>query len=125
MKTLTPTLILLSLFLILSSCQEEKPAYKLKLNVKTEPYDLEFDRYEEVLFNIDTASFQAELMKMQDRYRVFLSGNLNDPDAVQYLKDFATDPFSIALYQKVKVAFPDLKEVEPIVEEVFAHFHHY
>lgn len=125
MKTLTPTLILLSLFLILSSCQEEKPAYKLKLNVKTEPYDLEFDRYEEVLFNLDTANFQTELMKIQDRYRVFLNGNLNDPDAVQYLKDFATDPFSIALYQKVKVAFPDLKEVESIVEGVFAHFHHY
>ena len=125
MKTLTPTLILLSLFLILSSCQEEKSAYKLKLNVNTEPYDLEFDRYEEVLFNLDTANFQTELMKIQDRYRVFLNGNLNDPDAVQYLKDFATDPFSIALYQKVKVAFPDLKEVESIVEGVFAHFHHY
>ena len=107
------------------ACQKQTPAYKAKLDVKTEPYDLEFDRYENVLFTLDTADFQQELMKIQDRYRVFLSGDLSDPDAVKYLKDFATDPFSNALYNKVKIAFPDLKAVEPMVEDVFAHFHYY
>ena len=109
----------------LSSCKEDEPAYKGKLAVDVESYDLQFDRYEEVLFNLDTSNFQAELMKIQDRYRVFLSGDLNNPDAVKYLKDFATDPYSINLYKKVKTAFPDLKEVELVVEEVLAHFHHY
>ena len=107
------------------SCQEKAPAYKAKLNVKTEPYDLQFDRYEDMLFNLDTTDFQQELMKIQDRYRVFLSGDLNNSDAVQYLKDFATDPFSITLYNEVKAAFPDLKQVEPMVENVMAHFQHY
>ena len=107
------------------SCQDKAPAYKAKLNFKPEPYDLEFDRYEDVLFNLDTADFQAELMKIQDRYRVFLSGDLNNLNAVKYLKDFATDPYSIDLYNKVKAAFPDLKQVEPMMEDVFAHFHHY
>ena len=125
MKTIAKILSLLSLIVVVVACQEPAPAYKAKLNVKPEPYDLEFDRYEEVLFNLDTSDFQAELMKIQGRYRVFLSGDLNNLEAVQYLKDFATDPFSIALYQKVKASFPDLKEVEPLVEEVFAHFHHY
>ena len=125
MKIIAKVLTLSSLFLILASCQEQEPAYKSKLDIKVEPYDLEFDRYENVLFNLDTADFQQELMKIQDRYRVFLSGDLNNPEAVQYLKDFATDPFSVYLHQKVKTAFPDLKEVEPMVEDVFAHFHHY
>ena len=125
MKNIAKTLTLLGLFLTLASCQEQEPAYKAKLNVKTEPYDLQFDRYEDVLFNLDTADFQNELMKRQDHYRIFLSGDLNNLDAVKYLKDFATDPFSINLYQKVKTAFPDLKEVEPIVEDVFDHFHYY
>jgi hypothetical protein len=110
---------------MMASCQEKVPAYKAKLDIKTEPYNLEFDRYEEALFNLDTANFQQELMKIQDRYRVFLDGDLNDLEAVSYLKDFAVDPFSITLYNRVKSAFPDLRQVEPIVEEVLAHFHYY
>lgn len=125
MKTIAKALSLLSLVFIMASCQDQEPAYKSKLDVKTEPYDLEFDRYEEVLFNLDTANFQAELMKIQDRFSVFLSGDLSNPDAVQYLKEFAIDPYSISLYNKVKAAFPDLKQIERMVEEVFAHFHHY
>lgn len=124
MNTIVKTLSFLG-FLLLASCQEKEPVYKSKLNVKTEPYNIEFNRYEEVLFNLDTANFQAELMMIQDNYRIFLNGNLNNPDAVQYLKDFATDPFSITLYQKVKTVFSDLKEVETSVEDVFAYFHYY
>lgn len=118
-------LTLLAICLMMASCQENTPAYKAKLDIKTEPYNLEFDRYEETLFNLDTANFQQELMKIQDRYRVFLDGDLNDMEAVGYLKDFAVDPFSITLYNRVKSAFPDLRQVEPIVEEVLAHFHYY
>ena len=118
-------LTILAICLMMASCQKNEPAYKAKLDINPEPYDLEFDRYEEVLFNLDTADFQAELMNVQDRYRVFLGGDLNNPDAVQYLKDFATDPFSITLYEKVKVVFSDLKQIEPVVEDVLAHFHHY
>ena len=125
MKTIAKALSLLILMLILASCQEQEPPYKSKLNIKPEPYDLEFDRYEDALFNLDTANFQQELMNIQNRYLVFLSGDLNDLDAVKYLKDFATDPFSIILYNKVKTAFPDLKQVEPVVEDVVSHFHYY
>ncbi len=125
MKNITKALTLFVLFLVMASCQEQEAAYKSKLNIKPELFDLEFDRYEEVLFNLDTARFQEELMKIQNRYRVFLSGDLNNPEAVQYLKDFATDPFSILLYNKVKATFPDLKQIELVVEDVFAHFHYY
>lgn len=120
-RLLTP----LAICIVMASCQEKEPPCKVKLDIAPEPYDLQFDRYEDVLFNLDTADFQQELMKVQDRYRVFLSGNLNDSEAVKYLKDFAIDPFSIALYNKVKAVFPDLKQVEPVVEEVLAHFHYY
>lgn len=117
-------LIILIAFMAVS-CQEKTPAYKAKLKVKAEPYDIQFDRYEDVLFSLDTANFQQELKGIQSHYRVFLSGNLEDPDAVKYLKDFATDPFSIVLYNKVKSVFPDMKRVEPLVEDVLARFHYY
>lgn len=116
---------LILLALIAVACQKQTPAYKAKLDVKPEPYELEFDRYEDVLFNLDTANFPQELKDIQDHYHVFLGGDLDNPDAVKYLKDFAVDPFSISLYDKVKKAFPDLRQMEPLVEDVFAHFHHY
>lgn len=125
MKIIAKILTLLGLVFVMAACQEKAPAYKAKLDIKPEPVNLEFDRYEEVLFNLDTSDFQNELMKIQDRYRVFLGGDLSDADAVNYLKDFAIDPFSITLYNKVKAAFPDLMQVEPLVEDVMAHFHHY
>ena len=125
MKTITKALTLLIIILVTASCQEKAPAYTAKLNIKVEPCDMEFDRYEEVLFSLDTANFQNELMKIQDRYQVFLNGDLTNLDAVQYLKDFATDPFSIFLYQKVKAVFPNLRQVKPMVEDVLAHFHYY
>ena len=118
-------LTILAICLMMASCQKNEPAYKAKLDINPEPYDLEFDRYEEVLFSLDTNDFQVELMNVEDRYHVFLGGDLNNPDAVQYLKDFATDPFSITLYEKVKAVFSDLKQIEPVVEDVFAHFHYY
>ncbi len=118
-------LTILAICLMMASCQKNDPAYKAKLDITPKPYNLEFDRYEEVLFNLDTNDFQVELMNVQDRYRVFLSGDLNNLDAVQYLKDFATDPFSITLYENVKAVFSDLKQIEPVVEDVFAHFHYY
>ena len=118
-------ILIIALAFLALSCQDKTPSYKSKLNIKTEAYNLQFDRYEDVLFNLDTADFQQELMKIQDRYHVFLSGDLNNPNAVKYLKDFATDPYSITLYHKVKAAFPDLKDVEERVEDVFVHFHYY
>ena len=118
-------LSIILLALIAVACQKQNPAYKDKLDVRVEPYDLQFERYEDVLFNLDTANFQQELKSIQNHYRVFLSGDLDNPAAVKYLKDFATDPFSLALYNKVKTTFPDLKQVEPMVEDVLAHFHYY
>lgn len=125
MKIIAKTLVFFGLVFVMASCHEQAPAYKAKLNVKTEPYDLEFDRYEQVLFNLDTANFQQELIKIQDSYRPFLGGDLSNPDAVGYLKGFATDPFSITLCNKVQATFPDLRQVEPMVEDVMAHFHYY
>ena len=111
---------------VFMSCNSPTPEYKKKLFVETEPIQgLSFDRYEEVLFHLDTADFQRELKTIQQQYDPFLEGDLDNPEAVSYLKKFAVDPFSINLYQKVKRSFPHLNEVEGIVEEVYRHFHYY
>lgn len=111
--------------LVMFGCKHNENNYKSKLDVQVEPVSITFDRYEDVLFNLDTADFQASLMAVQSQYHVFLGGDLTNPNAVKYLKDFATDPYCITLYNKVKQSFPDLNEVKPVVENVLAHFHYY
>lgn len=108
------------------SCGPKAPEYKKRLFVDTKPVeDLSFDRYEEVLFQLDTANFQQELKSIQQQYKPFLDGDLDNPEAVRYLKNFAIDPFSVTLYQKVKNAFPDLDAIRSAVDGVYGHFHYY
>ena len=112
--------------LALPSCGPDIPSYKKKLLVDTEPVEsLVFDRYEDVLFSLDTARFQEALKSVQQQYLPFLEGDLDNPEAVLYLKAFATDPFSVELYQKVKQVYPNLDEMNAIVEGVYRHFHFY
>ncbi|MBO7084034.1 MAG: hypothetical protein J6W30_09325 [Bacteroidales bacterium] len=111
---------------LFAGCDSNKSSYKkqLEMNVGSVP-QLTFYRYEDVLFNMDTSRFQQELFAAQAEYRPFLEGDLSNPEAVKFLKDFALDPFSVSLYQKVKAAYPDLHEVKTIVEGVYRHFNYY
>ena len=90
----------------------------------TEP-ELSFHRYEEELFNIDTADFQNGLMAIQNNYLPFLDGDLSDPQAVRYLKDFATDTLCRLLYKITKEQYQDLESLEAILDIVYGHFNYY
>ena len=110
----------------LTGCGPKTPEYKKKLNeANGKTPELTYHRYEDVLFNLDTARFQEALMEVQGEYRPFLDGDLTDPLAVQYLRDFAFDTLSISLYHKVKAAYPNLDEVAERVRDVYRHFNYY
>ena len=120
--------IFFSLFavLFLCGCGRSSNNYKKKLEITTTDVpELFFSRYEEVLFNLDTSNFQQELKTVQKDYWPFLEGDLDNPKAVKYLKDFAVDTFSVSLYNKVKNAYPDLTAVREIVSGVYQHFNYY
>lgn len=122
-NTIAIAFAVIALAVLHAGCDSGKPDYKNRLEVKVgaSPH-LVFSRYEDVLFNLDTARFQEALIEAQSDYRPFLDGDLGNPEAVKYLKDFAVDPFSVMLYQKVKDAYPDLHEVEAVVTGVYQHF---
>lgn len=126
MKRTPCILMLCCLILTLLGCVRNEADYKNKLKVKTgsDP-QLTFVRYEDVLFRLDTARFQQELLAIQRDFQPFLNGDLTQPQAVQYLKDFATDTFSLGLYQIVKQVYPNLDNIEKIVKTVYRHFNYY
>ena len=118
--------LLLALSVLLTGCSQGNENYKSKLFVKTNPApELTIDRYEDVLFTIDTARFQETLLSIQQAYLPFLDGDLSDTAAVNYLKAFAVDTFSNVLYDKVKKAFPDLKKVQTQIGSVYQYFNYY
>lgn len=126
MKNTAIILAFCCLMLTSIGCGHKEMEYKQKLRVKTGPDPkLAFVRYEDVLFNLDTTRFQEELVALQHDFHPFLDGDLTDPLAVKYLKDFATDPFSRNLFQKVKQVYPNLNQVEKRVNTVYRHFHYY
>ena len=87
-NTVFPLAIMLCSILLLG-CDSQHRNYKKKLDVALEQVsEPVFNRYEDALFNLDTADFQNGLMKIQQDYLPFLEGDLNNPEAVQYLKDF-------------------------------------
>lgn len=126
MKKISIAILLICLVFNFSSCKQKDNEYKKQLDVKVGPApQLVFDRYEDVLFHLDTACFQQELMRVQQNYKPFLGGDLTNPAAVKYLKDFATDPYCISMYDKVKAAFPNNKDLEDMVSSVYQHFNYY
>ena len=125
MKWYSPSCLLL-LIILLPGCDDDRMDYKQRLHLNTDATpDLTFKRYEEMLFHLDTSRFQEELMAVKQDYLPFLSGDLSDPEAIRYLKDFTIDSLSRVLYNKVKETYPDLKEVKEQVASVYGHFRYY
>ena len=112
MKTRKIMVFMACLALLWTGCRRSPSGYQKKLELgKVSAPELAWDRYEEVLFNLDTVHFQEALQAIQQDYLPFLAGDL--------------DETSRLLYDKVKQYYPDLKEVEKMVGVVFGRFQSY
>lgn len=122
-------LIAISIFLavVMMSCQHTK-SYKDKLNVhyeNMEPKTLDIKSYNEVLFSIDTADFTNGLKAIKDDYLVFLGGDLDDENAVKFLKDFVTDTFCMRINDMVEKKFDDADVLKEDIKSVYQHLNYY
>ena len=107
-------ILFIALAFVLSSCVKTK-TYKDKLQVhheNLEPQEIVVKKYNDALFSIDTANFSEGLKSIKDDYLVFLGGDLDNMEAVEYLKDFATDTFCIRLNDMVQKKFTYNNESE-------------
>lgn len=123
-------LLFISTFIItlaMLSCNKTS-SYKDKLNVhheNLEPKELEIKHYNKELFSLDTADFANGLKSIQDDYMVFLAGDLDDADAVSYLRDFATDTFCIRLNNMAEAKFSNDKKLTKEIQSVYQRLHYY
>ena len=119
--------LLIALAFALSSCVKTK-TYKDKLQVhheNLEPQEIVVKKYNEALFSIDTADFAEGLKSIKDDYMVFLGGDLNNADAVAYLKAFAVDTFCIRLNDLVEKKLSDDKALRKEIKSVYQRMNYY
>ena len=119
--------LLIALAFALSSCVKTK-TYKDKLQVhheNLEPQEIVVKKYNEALFSIDTADFAEGLKSIKDDYMVFLGGDLNNADAVAYLKAFAVDTFCIRLNDLVEKKFSDDRALKKEIKSVYQRMNYY
>ena len=119
--------LLIALAFVLSSCVKTK-TYKDKLQVhheNLEPQEIVVKKYNEALFSIDTANFAEGLKSIKDDYMVFLGGDLDNADAVAYLKAFAVDTFCIRLNDLVGKKFSDDKALLKEIKSVYQRMNYY
>lgn len=114
-------------FLTLTSCRETNP-HKAKLLIKydkLEPQEIVIKNYADALFSIDTANFSEGLKSIQKEFPIFLEGNLEDPNAILFLKAFATDTFCIRLNELQQDKFNDVTDLSKEIKSVCQHFNYY
>lgn len=119
--------LLIALAFVLSSCVKTK-TYKDKLQVhheNLEPQEIVVKKYNEALFSIDTVDFAEGLKSIKDDYMVFLGGDLDNADAVAYLKAFAVDTFCIRLNDLVEKKFSDDKALRKEIKSVYQRMNYY
>lgn len=120
-------LVTLFFFLTLLSCHKTSP-HKTKLDVKhdnLEPQEIVIKNYSEALFSIDTSNFAEGLKKIQKEFPLFLNGDLNNPNAINFLKAFATDTFCIRINDITRNKYPDTKLLNKEIKSVCQHFKYY
>ena len=119
--------LLIALAFVLSSCVKTK-TYKDKLQVhheNLEPQEIVVKKYNEALFSIYTADFAEGLKSIKDDYMVFLGGDLDNADAVAYLKAFAVDTFCIRLNELVEKRFSDDRALKKEIKSVYQRMNYY
>lgn len=127
MKKLLSKILAFVLVLVVASCENTK-TYKDKLQVHHEyldPQELTIKKYHEALFSIDTADFVNGLKAIKDDYLIFLGGDLDNEDAVAYLKAFAVDTFCIRINNLVEKKFSDDEKLTEEIKSVYQRLNYY
>lgn len=117
----------LVLSLTMLSCQKTK-SYKAKLQIRYEnnaPQDILLKDYAKALFSLDTSNFAEELKNIQDEFIPFLRGNLDNDDAVRFIKDFATDTFCLSINKIKERNFNNGESLEKDIRSVYQHLNYY
>jgi len=108
---------------VMFACGKKNP-YEVDLkNVKAVP--VKIFRYEEVLFDGNPYEIRQRVEASKEDFALFLDTDFEDPQLLQQLFDYVTDPNLKEIYLDVKDAFPNLQWLEKDLEKAFRYYRYY
>ena len=100
---------------------EVKPAEVRKAERQV---DVHIKRYEKDLFSLDTEHLSEGLQQISKEYPALLieDGVWNDPEMLNQLKAYVSDPIIREIYNEVMRQYPDLKDVEAELNKAMSYY---
>lgn len=110
--------------------KEASRKYEVKYKQLTpikETLQINIHRYEKSIFSIDTTNIIAEMKRLQAEYPEVLieDGSWENPQYIQQLKGYLSDPVIAELIEDVNKIFPDLDFLKLELEDAFAYYQYY
>ncbi|MFP4065297.1 MAG: hypothetical protein ACLFN2_00840 [Bacteroidales bacterium] len=100
------------------SAWERKPFYEADISgVRLDP--IRISRYETVLFELNPFELRKEITPHIEEFKFFLGEGLEDPEGVEQLYNYVTDPLLIELYNDSNEIWPDLDNLEESLTRAF------
>ncbi len=86
--------------------------------------DVHIKRYEKDLFSLDTEHLSEGLQRISKEYPALLieDGVWNDPEMLNQLKSYISDPIIREIYKEVMRQFPDLKDIEAELNKAMGYY---
>lgn len=100
------------------SAWERKPFYEADISdIDIEP--VKISRYDSVLFELNPFALRSEIEPHIEEFYFFLGEGIDDPDAIQQLYEYVTDPLMNELYVDSGEKWPDLEDLGESLTRAF------
>lgn len=113
-----------SMALLSCSPWDRKPFFEADVSSVPEPV-IEIHRYEEVLFNANPFILKQELEPHLQTYDFFLGEELKNPEALQQLYNYVTDPYLIELYHDSREVWDSTDQLSSDLARAFRFYRHH
>ncbi len=119
------TIALVVVILLVNACSRDgrKPSWEADvLGISIQEVDIQ--RYEEVLFSLNTDELEKSLEPYYEQFSFFLEGTIGNPAAIENLYNFVTDPTVLGIYSDTSEKWEDTDEISEQLAQAFR-FHQY
>lgn len=107
--------------IFLSSCDSNR----LNVDTKNINIDLQFDHYEQDLFQIDKSNLSADLDKLAQKYPLFINGDYKNTQNLLALNQYLNNELNQKLYQDWSGKIGNYSEIKSQLSDAFTHYKYY